>query len=48
VDFRDVLAYAEYPGEMKTAPTEMRDMPEEDAQSIRQRDREQYEAWLGE
>ena len=46
VDFRDVLAYAEYPEEMRTAPTEMRDMPEEEVRSIRQSDREQYEAWL--
>lgn len=46
VDFRDVLAYAEYPEEMRTAPTEMRDMPEKEVRSIRQNDREQYEAWL--
>ena len=46
VDFRDVLAYAEYPQEMRTDPIKMRDMPEEEAQSIRQRDREQYESWL--
>lgn len=48
VDFRDVLAYAEYPEEMRTDPTKMRDISEEEAQSIRQRDREQYEAWLEE
>ena len=47
-DWRDVLAYAEYPEEMKTAPSKMRDMPENEAQAIRQRDREQYEKWLKE
>jgi len=46
VDWRDVLAYAEYPEEMRTDPTKMRDMPEEEVQTIRQRDRQQYEAWL--
>jgi hypothetical protein len=46
VDFRDVLPYAEYPQEMRTDPIKMRDMPEEEAQSIRQRDRKQYESWL--
>ena len=45
-DWRDVLAYAEYPAEMKTGPIKMRDMSEEEAQSLRQKDREQYEKWL--
>ena len=48
VDWRDVLAYAEYPEEMRTDPTRMRDMPEQDARSIRERDRRQYEKWLKE
>jgi hypothetical protein len=48
VDWRDVLAYAEYPEEMRTDPTRMRDMPEEEARSIRKRDRRQYEKWLKE
>ena len=47
-DFRDVLAYAEYPEEMRTDPAEMRDMPAEKAKSIRGRDRNQYEEWLKE
>ena len=47
-DWRDVLAYAEYPEEMKTHPVEMRDMPEKDAQTIRKRDKQQYEKWLQE
>ena len=45
-DFRDVLAYAEYPEEMKTDPVKMRDMPVEKAKSLRMRDRDQYEKWL--
>jgi hypothetical protein len=47
-DFRDVLAYAEYPEEMKTDPDKMRNMPEEEAKSVRRRDRDQYEKWLKE
>jgi hypothetical protein len=47
-DFRDILAYAEYPEEMRTDPTEMRDMPAGKARSIRRRDRDQYEQWLKE
>ena len=48
VDWRDVLAYSEYPEEMRTDPTRMRDMPKEEARSIRERDRRQYEKWLKE
>lgn len=47
-DFRDVLAYAEYPEEMRTDPAGMRDMPAGKAKSIRRRDRDQYERWLKE
>lgn len=48
VDWRDILAYAEYPEEMRTSTTKRRDMPEEEARSIRERDRQQYEKWLKE
>jgi len=48
VDWRDILAYAEYPEEMRTPPAKMRDMPKEESQSIRERDRRQYEKWLKE
>ena len=34
-DYRDVLAYAEYPEEMKTSYKEMRQMPVEDAKAMR-------------
>ena len=46
MDWRDVLAYAEYPEEMKTGPIKMRDMSKREAQSVRQRDKRQYEKWL--
>ena len=47
-DWRDVLAYAEYPEEMRTGPIEMRDMTQSEAQAVRQRDKEQYQKWLKE
>lgn len=47
-DYRDVLAYAEYPEEMKISYKEMRDIPAEKAKAVRERDREQYLKWLGE
>ncbi len=45
-DYRDVLAYAEYPEEMKISPIKMREMPEKDAKEIRERDNQQYKKWL--
>jgi len=42
-DYRDVLAYAEYPGEFRSASR----TPPHELDAIRQRDREQYLAWLG-
>lgn len=47
-DWRDVLAYAEYPEEMKTGPIKMRAMSKREAQSVRRRDKRQYEKWLKE
>jgi hypothetical protein len=47
-DYRDVLACAEYPEEMRTGFVEMRRLSKAEAQAIRQRDREQYRAWLEE
>ena len=41
-DFRDVLAWAEYPGAMRRGPG----LPPKEAAQIRQRDRAQYEEWL--
>jgi hypothetical protein len=42
-DYRDVLAYAEHPEEFKAAFK----TPPHELDAIRQRDREQYLAWLG-
>lgn len=47
-DYRDVLAYAEYPEEMRLGFVRMRQLSQEEAVAVRQRDREQYLAWLGE
>lgn len=47
-DWRDVLAYAEYPEEMRTNPVEMQKKSPEEANAIRKRDRQQYEDWLKE
>jgi hypothetical protein len=41
-DFRDVLAWAEYPNQMKHGPTKD---PEQSARPIKQ-DNEQLQAWL--
>jgi hypothetical protein len=46
-DYRDVIAYAEYPEEMRTGFVGMKRLSPEEAQAVRQRDREQYLAWLG-
>jgi len=48
VDWRDVLAYAEYPEEIRMNPIEMREMPEKAARAIRERDKRQYKKWLQE
>ncbi|MBN1305846.1 MAG: hypothetical protein JXA13_15520 [Anaerolineales bacterium] len=45
-DFRDSLAYAEYPEETRTNPIEMRDMPKEDTKTIREMDRQPHRDWL--
>jgi len=44
-DYRDVLAWAEYPGEM-TLPTWR--MPEDEVARVRGADKAQYLAWLAE
>jgi hypothetical protein len=46
LDYRDVLAYAEYPEEMRTGFVGMRQLSVEEQAAIRRRDREQYEQWL--
>lgn len=46
-DYRDVLAYAEYPEEMRTGFVGMSQLSPEEAEAVRQRDRKQYLEWLG-
>jgi hypothetical protein len=52
-DYRDVLAYAEYPEEMKRGLCPrlgfvgMKQLPAEEVKALRQRDRKQYLEWLG-
>ncbi len=45
IDYRDVLAYAEYPEEMRAGPGKWK-QGESELAEIRRRDRAQYEAWL--
>lgn len=45
-DYRDVLAYAEYPEEIKTSFAVMRTLSPKEVQAMRRRDREQYRKWL--
>src|SRR6266498_260400 len=45
-DYRDILAYAEYPHEMRRSADEIRRMSADEAQSIRDKDRQQYLEWL--
>ena len=45
-DYRDVLAYAEYPEEVRLSYEVIRKLPPEKIQAIRSRDREQYLQWL--
>ena len=45
-DYRDVLAYAEYPQEMQHSDTEMINMSGEAAERVRKADRQQYLDWL--
>jgi hypothetical protein len=45
-DYRDVLAWAEFPHEMKLSANEMHAMPPEAAKDIRDKDSQQYLEWL--
>lgn len=47
VDYRDALAYAEYPEEMRLGFIGMGQLSAEEAKAVRQRDRAQYLEWLG-
>ena len=45
-DYRDVLAFAEYPEEIRIGFVGMGELSEEEAKALRRRDREQYLSWL--
>jgi hypothetical protein len=45
-DYRDVLAWAEYPEEMKLGYAAKSQLQPEDVKALQQRDREQYLNWL--
>ncbi len=47
-DFRDVVAWAEYPAENKKGFIEMKKLSPQEAKTLRRQDREQYKRWLGE
>lgn len=47
IDYRDVLAWAEYPEQMNTGASSFNSSSEVIA-AIRTRDRDQYQAWLSE
>jgi hypothetical protein len=46
-DYRDVLAYAEYPEQMRLGFVERRNLSPEELRAIKERDRKQYLEWLG-
>ena len=46
IDYRDLLAYAEYPEEMMLGGVKQRALSPEELRAIRQRDRNQYLQWL--
>jgi hypothetical protein len=47
-DFRDVIAWAEYPKELKTGFVGMKALTPEEARAVREEDRGQYKKWLEE
>jgi len=45
-DYRDVVAFAEYPEEMRLGFVEMGKLSEAEARAVRRRDKQQYQRWL--
>jgi hypothetical protein len=45
-DYRDVLAYAEYPEEMRIGFLGVKGLSPQEVEDLRRRDREQYLRWL--
>jgi len=46
IDYRDVLAWAEYPREFGISASDMKLLSKGEAEEIRRRDRKQYLDWL--
>lgn len=47
-DYRDVVAYAEYPEASRLGFVEMAKLSEAEAKAVRRRDKQQYQRWLRE
>ena len=47
-DYRDIVAWAEYPEEFRMSAAEMKSLSHEGRQAILERDRNQYLRWLRE
>jgi len=45
-DYRDILAWAESPNQLRTSPAELAALPPEASNEVRESDRRQYLAWL--
>ena len=45
-DYRDVIAYAEYPEQMKLGFVKMRELSPEQRKALKKRDAKQYTQWL--
>ncbi len=45
-DYRDILAYAEFPGEIRLSASEMSSLPSKQAKAIRAQDSKQFLDWL--
>ena len=45
-DYRDVLAYAEYPEQMKLGFLQLRNLSSSERKAIKERDEKQYKHWL--
>lgn len=47
-DYRDILAWAEYPRQMAISASELAAMPPAAKKALRKADRDEYRSWLGE
>lgn len=45
-DYREVLAWAEYPEEIKLGYVKLNELPAEEVKNLRRRDQDQYLKWL--